>query len=101
MGSCMSHDPYIIKIGTKHLRHSELRNLATFRDAVFFGGQYVPEYAYVIVVEKGTAMTLQAHEPFRLVDEIRYQGVRYPIKKLYGKQNGLKHRSRNRKWCHG
>jgi hypothetical protein len=87
MGACFSFgDPIIMKIGTKFVRHSEFQRINTYRDAVELAGQYVPEYTHLIIVSKGVSTTLMGHEHFQFVDEIRYKGIRYPIKKLYGKR---------------
>jgi hypothetical protein len=85
MGSCLSHDKVVMTIAHKPIRHSQFLNIKTYRDAVQAAGQHVPEYTYVTIVSRGVSIAVQGHEKFQFVDEIRYKGVKYPIKKLYGK----------------
>ena len=85
MGSCLSHDKVVMTIAHRPIRHSQFLKIKTYRDAVQAAGQHVPDYTNLIVVSSGIHITVPGHAPFHFVDEIRYQGVRYPIKKMYGK----------------
>jgi hypothetical protein len=81
------------RIGSTVIRHSSFKKIKTYRDALREAGYIVPENASIILVCDGVhILNVPVYKPFQFVDTIKYGSMTIPIKRLYGKQNGLKPR---------
>jgi hypothetical protein len=90
MGNCVSIDPPAAMIGTKTLRRSKFKKTKTYHEVLVAAGYDLPETALITLFCDGVnIVNVPAYKPFQFVDSIKYAGMNIPIKKLYGKQNGL------------
>ena len=81
------------RIGSTILRTSKFKKIKTYLDALRAAGYVIPENASIILVCDGVhILNVPVYKPFQFVDSIKYGTMTIPIKRLYGKQNGLKSR---------
>ena len=93
MGSCFSFEKPMARIGSTILRTSKFKKIKTYLDALRAAGYVIPENASIILVCDGVnILNVPVYKPFQFVDSIKYGTMTIPIKRLYGKQNGLKPR---------
>jgi hypothetical protein len=93
MGSCLSFEKPMARIGSTILRTSKFKKIKTYLDAMRAAGYVIPENASIILVCDGVhILNVPVYKPFQFVDSIKYGTMTIPIKRLYGKQNGLKPR---------
>jgi hypothetical protein len=79
------------RIGSTVIRHGKFKKIKTYHDALKIGGYIVPDNALIILVCDGVhILNVPVYKPFQFVDSIKYGTLTIPIKRLYGKQNGLK-----------
>ena len=91
MGSCFSFEKPMARIGSTILRTSKFKKIKTYLDALRAAGYVIPENASIILVCDGVhIMNVPVYKPFQFVDCIKYGTMTIPIKRLYGKKNGLK-----------
>jgi hypothetical protein len=91
MGSCFSFEKPMARIGSTILRSSKFKKIKTYLDALRAAGYVIPENASIILVCDGVhIMNVPVYKPFQFVDCIKYGTMTIPIKRLYGKKNGLK-----------
>jgi hypothetical protein len=93
MGSCLSLERPMAKVGPTIIRSSGFKKIKTYHDALKAAGYLVPENALIILVCDGVhILNVPTYKPFQFVDTIKYGTLTIPIERLYGKQNGLKPR---------
>jgi hypothetical protein len=91
MGSCFSFEKPIARIGSTIIRRSKFKNIKTYHDALREAGYVIPDTASIILVCDGVhILNVPVYKPFQFVDSIKYGTLTIPIKRLYGKKNGLK-----------
>jgi hypothetical protein len=79
------------RIGSTVIRNGKFKKIKTYHDALKAAGYIIPENASIILVCDGVhIMNVPTYKPFQFVDTIKYGSMTIPIKRLYGKQNGLK-----------
>lgn len=79
------------RIGSTILRSSKFKKIKTYHDALRQAGYVIPDTASIILVCDGVHITnVPVYKPFQFVDCIKYGTMTIPIKRLYGKKNGLK-----------
>ena len=79
------------RIGSTILRSSKFKKIKTYLDALRAAGYVIPDTASIILVCDGVhIMNVPVYKPFQFVDSIKYGTITIPIKRLYGKKNGLK-----------
>ena len=79
------------RIGSTILRSSKFKKIKTYLDALRAAGYVIPDTASIILVCDGVhIMNVPVYKPFQFVDSIKYGTMTIPIKRLYGKKNGLK-----------
>jgi hypothetical protein len=93
MGVCLSSEKPMARIGSTILRASKFKKIKTYLDALRAAGYVIPDTASIILVCDGVhILNVPVYKPFQFVDSIKYGTLTIPIKRLYGKQNGLKPR---------
>ena len=81
------------RIGSTVIRNGKFKKIKTYHDALKAAGYIIPENASIILVCDGVhILNVPTYKPFQFVDTIKYGSMTIPIKRLYGKQNGLKAR---------
>jgi hypothetical protein len=81
------------RIGSTVIRNGKFKKIKTYHDALKAAGYIIPENASIILVCDGVhILNVPTYKPFQFVDTIKYGSMTIPIKRLYGKQNGLKPR---------
>jgi len=93
MGSCLSLERPMARIGSTIIRASSFKKVKTYHDVLKAAGYLVPENALIILVCDGVHIpNVPTYKQFQFVDQIKYGTLTIPIERLYGKQNGLKPR---------
>lgn len=92
MGTCIScFEKPMARIGSTIIRNTRFKKIKTYHDALREAGYVVPDNASIILVCDGVhILNVPVYKPFQFVDSIKYGTLTIPIKRLYGKQNGLK-----------
>jgi len=92
MGTCFSFfEKPIARIGSTIIRRSKFKKIKSYHDALREAGYVIPDTASIILVCDGVhILNVPVYKPFQFVDSIKYGSLTIPIKRLYGKKNGLK-----------
>jgi hypothetical protein len=92
MGTCFSFlEKPMARIGSTIIRGSKFKKIKSYHDALRAAGYVIPDTASIILVCDGVhILNVPVYKPFQFVDSIKYGTLTIPIKRLYGKKNGLK-----------
>lgn len=83
MGACF--DKPMVRVGTKVIKKSRLKELRTYQDAIRIAGYECHPNAMVLVVQSNISTMTPVVLEFKIVDGLVFKGSWIPIARLYGR----------------